>query len=92
MPLIRRRIEDIAAQRMGEIPVVALLGPRSVGKSTLLGSLAAAAGATIIDLDDPATRAALGDRFAAGVMLHLGKYPSRPNDRILTLPVDRLWT
>ena len=61
MPFIRRRIEEIAAQRMGEIPVVALLGPRSVGKSTLLRSLAAAAGADIIDLDDPATRTAVAD-------------------------------
>ena len=61
MPLIRRRIEDIAAQRMGEIPVVALLGPRSVGKSTILRSLAVGTGADIIDLDDPATQTAVAD-------------------------------
>lgn len=61
MPFISRRIEEIATQRIGEIPVVALLGPRSVGKSTLLRSLAAAAGADIIDLDDPATRTAVAD-------------------------------
>ena len=36
-------------------------------------------------------RDALGDRLIAGVMLHLGKYPSRPDDRLMTIPVDRLW-
>ncbi|MCY3891420.1 MAG: ATP-binding protein [bacterium] len=36
-------------------------------------------------------RDALGDRLIAGVLLHLGKYPSRPDDRLMTIPVDRLW-
>ncbi|WP_420433701.1 hypothetical protein [Candidatus Poriferisocius sp.] len=40
---------------MDEIPVMALQGPRSVGKSTLLRSLASAAGHKVIDLDDPDT-------------------------------------
>lgn len=36
-------------------------------------------------------RNALGDRLIAGVMLHLGKYSSQPDDRLMCLPVDRLW-
>ena len=46
---------------MGEIPVMALQGPRSVGKSTLLRSLASAAGHEVIDLDDPDTRDTVAD-------------------------------
>ena len=36
-----------------------LNGPRTVGKSTLLSTLARAAGTTVIDCDDPATRQAV---------------------------------
>lgn len=41
-----------------EEPVIALHGPRSVGKSTLLRSLAASRGVEVLDLDDPAIREA----------------------------------
>ena len=41
---------------MEEIPVVLVQGPRSVGKTTLLRSLAASFSVEMIDLDDPATR------------------------------------
>lgn len=44
---------------MAEEPVVALHGPRAVGKTTLLRSLATAHGAEVIDLDDLATREAV---------------------------------
>jgi uncharacterized protein len=44
---------------MAEEPVVALHGPRAVGKTTLLRSLAGAHGAEVIDLDDLATREAV---------------------------------
>jgi len=40
-------------------PVVALQGPRAVGKTTLLRALAEASDSTVLDLDDPATRAAV---------------------------------
>jgi uncharacterized protein len=40
-------------------PVIALQGPRAVGKTTLLRALATASGPSIFDLDDPATRAAV---------------------------------
>lgn len=59
--LISRRIEDLVVQQMDEIPVMALQGPRSVGKSTLLRSLASAAGHEVIDLDDPDTRDTVAD-------------------------------
>lgn len=44
---------------MAEEPVIAVHGARTVGKSTLLGSLASAAGREPLDLDDPATRDAV---------------------------------
>lgn len=41
-----------------EEPVVALQGPRTVGKTTLLRAIAGIEGVEVIDLDDPATREA----------------------------------
>ena len=61
MELVARRLEDIAARRMEESPVVLLQGPRSVGKSTLLRMLAERHGGHVVDLDDPAVRAAVED-------------------------------
>lgn len=40
-------------------PVIALQGPRAVGKSTLLAWLAREVGAEVVDLDDPAIRASV---------------------------------
>lgn len=57
--LIDRRVLPIALERFAEDPVVLLEGPRSVGKSTLLGQIAAQTGAILLDLDDPATRDAV---------------------------------
>lgn len=56
---ITRRLQGIARSRLADDPVVLLEGPRSVGKSTLLRDLAATVGAIVLDLDDPATRAAV---------------------------------
>lgn len=61
MELVRRRLEDVAVERMAETPVVLLQGPRSVGKSTLLGILARRFGGYMVDLDDPRVRAAVED-------------------------------
>jgi predicted AAA+ superfamily ATPase len=44
---------------LAEEPVIALHGPRTVGKSTLLRSLAASRGKEVIDLDEPQTRDAV---------------------------------
>jgi uncharacterized protein len=56
---VRRRAADVATARLAHSQVVLLSGPRSVGKSTLLRNLAAAASRPILDLDDPATRRAV---------------------------------
>ena len=69
MELVPRRLEDIAVCRMAESPVVLFQGPRSVGKSTLLRMLAVRYGGRVVDLDDPAVRAAVSDDpglFVAG--------------------------
>ena len=57
--LVQRRIQPIAAERCAESPVVLLEGPRTVGKSTLLRTLADRLGGNILDLDDLDTRAAV---------------------------------
>lgn len=59
--LLQRRVLEVAQQRMREAPVVLLQGPRSVGKSTLLRALADRHGGQVVDLDDPAVRAAATD-------------------------------
>lgn len=58
---ITRRIEHIVLQRMSETPVLLLQGPRTVGKSTLLRSLAEQHRAHVVDLDDPSVRDAAAD-------------------------------
>lgn len=57
--LVRRRLQDAISARLLDEPVIALHGPRTVGKSTLLGGVAGAEGSEPIDLDDAATRAAV---------------------------------
>lgn len=57
--LVTRRVLSLALERMVEDPVLLLEGPRSVGKSTLLRSIAQHFGAVLIDLDDPPTRDAV---------------------------------
>ena len=52
---------------MQETPVVALQGPRSVGKSTLLAEIARRLGATVINLDDRLIRNAVASDPAAFV-------------------------
>jgi predicted AAA+ superfamily ATPase len=49
----------VSRRRMELEPVVVLQGPRAVGKSTLLRTLAAVRGREVIDLDDLATRDAV---------------------------------
>ncbi len=67
--LAGRRLTEVLAERITEEPTVVLNGPRTVGKSTLLASLAQKLGKAVIDCDDPATRAAVANdpgRFVAG--------------------------
>jgi predicted AAA+ superfamily ATPase len=57
--LVNRRIEAVAQRRLADEPVLALQGPRAVGKTTLLRALASAHGTDVIDLDDLETRDAV---------------------------------
>ncbi|HET8862323.1 MAG TPA: ATP-binding protein [Solirubrobacterales bacterium] len=57
--LLSRRVEHVARERLLDEPVIALQGPRAVGKTTLLRALAAGYGVDVIDLDDLATRSAV---------------------------------
>jgi predicted AAA+ superfamily ATPase len=55
--------------RLADEPALVLNGPRTVGKSTLLHALADRLGRSVIDCDDPATRAAVRadpGRFVSG--------------------------
>ena len=65
--VIQRRVLEVLAGLVIDEPVVALHGPRSVGKSTLLNSFAAANDVDVIDLDDPATRDAVEANTGAAV-------------------------
>jgi uncharacterized protein len=57
--MIPRRILTVLESRVLEDPVVALHGPRSVGKSTVLADFAALSNVEVIDLDIPAVRQAV---------------------------------
>lgn len=55
---ISRRISAIVRALLHDEPVVALQGPRAVGKTTLLRQVAGDLGVEVVDLDDLATREA----------------------------------
>lgn len=57
--VVKRRALPVTVERMLDAPVIVLEGPRSVGKSTLLRSIAAAHGVVVLDLDDLAARDAV---------------------------------
>lgn len=57
--LVERRVSALLSRLVEEEPVIALHGPRSVGKSTVLWKLAESADVGVIDLDDVETREAL---------------------------------
>jgi len=56
---VQRRALEIVLNRLADEPVVALQGPRTVGKSTLLHELAQHHAVRAIDLDEPAIRDAV---------------------------------
>lgn len=64
---VPRRISDLLAEQVQIEPVIALHGPRSVGKSTVLRGFAEAVGASVIDLDDVEVREAVQGNLAATV-------------------------
>ncbi|MBI1758436.1 MAG: ATP-binding protein [Actinobacteria bacterium] len=57
--LISRHLEAVLSDLLHDEPVIILTGARTVGKSTLLATCAAAAGVQILDLDDVETRRAV---------------------------------
>lgn len=63
--IVERRISAVVARLLADEPVIALHGPRSVGKSTVLGLLADAEGVEVIDLDDVDTREAVIGNLAS---------------------------
>lgn len=56
--LVTRRLGAVALSRIEEEPVILLQGARTVGKSTLLRSIARTLDAEVLDLDDIAVREA----------------------------------
>lgn len=80
--IVPRRITDVAQQLLQTEPVIALHGPRSVGKSTVLHTLANASGGTVIDLDDVEVREAVVGNLAAtvrtGQPLYIDEYQRIP--------------
>lgn len=65
-----RRLSPILDALAAEEPVIALHGPRSVGKSTLLATFAATRGVPVLDLDDNAVR----DAVMANPSLAIGEH------------------
>lgn len=63
--LIDRRVGELLAQLVAVEPVVALHGPRSVGKSTVLRGFANQVGRSVIDLDDVEVREAVVGNLAS---------------------------
>lgn len=62
MKIYSRLLESKVETRLGEVPVVALLGPRQCGKTTLAKSiLAKRPGAVLLDLERPSDLAKLAD-------------------------------
>jgi predicted AAA+ superfamily ATPase len=57
--LADRRVTSILDDLLQDEPVIALHGPRAVGKSTVLRTLAASRNVPVLDLDDPGTRDAV---------------------------------
>lgn len=56
---VERRLADVLERRLLVEPVIALQGPRSVGKSTLLAEIAAKHDVSVVDLDNPEVQDAL---------------------------------
>ncbi|MHB8342595.1 MAG: ATP-binding protein, partial [Mycobacteriales bacterium] len=85
LPLVAdvpRRLLALACERLLDEPVLALQGPRSVGKSTLLTAIAGSLGAEIFDLDDLAMREAVrrdpGSFVAGGTPVCIDEFQHVP--------------
>lgn len=65
--IVTRRVSEIVARLLAVEPVIALHGPRSVGKSTVLQTLAHQVGRSVLDLDDVEVREAVTGNLMAVV-------------------------
>ncbi len=65
--VVERRVSELLPHLAAVEPVVALHGPRSVGKSTVLRGFAARTGGSVVDLDDVEIREAVSGNLAAVV-------------------------
>ena len=65
--LVERRVSALLARLFAVEPVIALHGPRSVGKSTVLHGFAEQQGGSVIDLDDVEVREAVTGNLASVV-------------------------
>ena len=59
--MIPRRIQPFVQQRLQDLPAVAILGPRQVGKTTLAQTIAAETDSVYLDLELPPDREKLSD-------------------------------
>lgn len=73
--MIERRVEHVVKQFLGQFPVVAILGPRQVGKTTLARDIVGSrdCGDVYLDLERPEHRARLqdADRYLRELRGHL---------------------
>jgi predicted AAA+ superfamily ATPase len=80
--IYERRILSIVAALIQEEPTVLVEGPRTVGKSTMLKAIAVSTGAPLLDLDEPAVRAAVADDpstfISVGPPLCIDEYQKAP--------------
>jgi len=77
---VRCRVLDVVSSRLEEAQVVVLGGPRAVGKSTVLRTLARNLDREVIDLDDPAT--------ARAVKADPGRFLDRPRPVLVRVAGD----
>lgn len=63
--LVPRRVSELLTDLVQVEPVIALHGPRSVGKSTVLSGFATQAGGSVLDLDDVAVREAVAGNLSS---------------------------
>jgi predicted AAA+ superfamily ATPase len=59
--MIRRRLKDVLRQKLLDNPAVVLMGPRQVGKTTLVFGMAQKEGALYLDLERPRDLAKIAD-------------------------------
>lgn len=66
--MLKRRAASRLIDLLGSHPVVALVGPRQVGKTTLARAVGdeLARASSYLDLERPSDRAKLGDATSAG--------------------------